>query len=172
MRQVLISDTSVLIDLGRCNCLTAAFRLPEVSFAVPEILYARELEDSEGPTLRALGLQIVALSSGELALASSYQERVKTISLPDSSALALARQRQLTLLTGDGPLRELARVEGVPIHGVLWLLDELERHAVVTATELLHGLSALKAHPRCRLPQSSVNERLARWRLAIKIGGE
>jgi hypothetical protein len=38
----------------------------------------------------------------------------------------LAKISGWTLLMGDGPLRELAKAEGVDCHGVLWLLDEFE----------------------------------------------
>lgn len=39
---ILVSDTSVLIDLERGHFLDACFRLP-FEFAVPDLLYRREL---------------------------------------------------------------------------------------------------------------------------------
>jgi hypothetical protein len=39
---VLVSDTSVLIDLERGNLLETTFNLP-VTLAVPDLLYAQEL---------------------------------------------------------------------------------------------------------------------------------
>lgn len=57
---ILVSDTSVLIDLERGGLLEPAFScgLPMV---VPDLLYARELEADTGPFLRTLGLGVVAL---------------------------------------------------------------------------------------------------------------
>ena len=37
-----------------------------------------------------------------------------------------------SLLTGDRHLRAAAEQEGVPVHGTLWLLDEMVRLAVVS----------------------------------------
>jgi hypothetical protein len=45
--KILVSDTSVLIDLERGGLLVSCFRLP-FEFAVPDLLYARELKDFGG----------------------------------------------------------------------------------------------------------------------------
>ena len=45
--KVLVSDTSVLIDLDRGSLVEATFRLP-VEFTVPDLLYERELKDHGG----------------------------------------------------------------------------------------------------------------------------
>ena len=44
MQQVLVSDTSVLIDLKRGSLLEASFRLA-FRFVVPDLLYERELKN-------------------------------------------------------------------------------------------------------------------------------
>lgn len=50
---VVVSDTSVLMDLERGSLLEAAFRLPPFAFAVPDLLYERELKAKGGSGLRA-----------------------------------------------------------------------------------------------------------------------
>ena len=57
---ILVSDTSVLIDLERGELLNHAFACG-LTMVVPDLLYARELESDNGPLLRKLGLGIVAL---------------------------------------------------------------------------------------------------------------
>jgi len=52
--------------------------------------------------------------------------RAPILSVPDSFALALAKERAWTLVIGDGDLCELATGENVDCHGVLWLLDRME----------------------------------------------
>ena len=47
---VLVSDTSVLLDLERGALLEASFRLP-FRFTVPDLLYERELKDWRGAEL-------------------------------------------------------------------------------------------------------------------------
>ena len=52
--QVLVSDTSVLIDIERASLTARLFDLP-YDFVVPDILYEAELLDWMGPDLIDLG---------------------------------------------------------------------------------------------------------------------
>ena len=56
--KVLVSDTSVLIDLDRGSLVEPAFRLP-FAFAVPDLLYERELKTHGGMDYIRLGLCVV-----------------------------------------------------------------------------------------------------------------
>jgi len=69
---VLVSDTSVLIDLERGELLEACFQLP-YALAVPDLLFERELADNIGPDLIALGLQVESLDSEGVVLAQAYR---------------------------------------------------------------------------------------------------
>ena len=158
--QVLVSDTSVLIDLDRGALLTASFRLP-YRFAVPDLLYRQELESWIGEELIKLGLSVEALDGNGVYNALAYRQRVRALSFPDCFALALAQTRSWILLSGDSDLRQLAAIEGVACHGVLWLLDEMRVAAVASNRELHDGLTAMAAHPRCRLPRPEIRRRLA-----------
>jgi len=74
LMRVLVSDTSVLIDLERGNLLEAAFRL-SCDLAVPDLLYRRELRDQNGPALIAMGLRVEELDSEGIGLAQTYRSR-------------------------------------------------------------------------------------------------
>ena len=63
----------------------------------------------------------------------------------------------------DGELRSLALKEQLTLHGVLWLLDECEKHNAASVTQLSAGLNAIASHPRCRLPRKEISERLTKW---------
>src|SRR5258708_3018912 len=132
---IMVSDSSVLIDLERCVLLRACFSLPEV-FAVPDLLYKRELRDFNGPELVAMGLQVLARDSPDVALGQSYKSRNRRLSDPDTFALALAKTGSHTLLTGDGDLRAFAHEEKVECHGVLWVFDHVEQEAVLGPADL------------------------------------
>ena len=157
--KVLVSDTSVLIDLDRGSLVEPTFRLP-FEFTVPDLLYERELKAHGGPDLIRLGLRVEELDGDEVSIALGYLRRRRSLSLPDSFALALAKTNAWTLLSGDRGLRELAEEEGVACHGVLWLLDRILEHRVIDRSELYAGLDKIAAHPRCRLPRAEVRKRL------------
>ena len=163
MSTILVSDTSILVDLERGGFLDCCFRLP-FTFAVPDMLYRRELAADGGAELMARGLRVEELSGPELALAQQVRGERPKLSLPDAYAYALAAGRGWTILTGDGELRALAEAYQVQFSGVLWLLDQCFEGKVVEAVLLVQGLELIATHPRCRLPRAEIDIRLVRYR--------
>ena len=141
---VLVSDTSVIIDLERSGLLKSAFSL-QVEFAVPDLLFERELRANGGDELLALGLRIVSLEPAVVEVAQAYYKDRTVLALPDCFALALAQSHGWVLLSGDGPLRKLAAGASVECHGVLWLFDWMERDSILTLGELHAALTRLTA---------------------------
>jgi hypothetical protein len=159
---VLISDTSVVIDLERAELLEQVFALP-YRFVVPDALYEKEIKDYGGERLCALGLEIRVLTGEQVSEAQRLRSLERRISIHDSYALSLAKAEAAILLAGDMAMRRLAEAEEVRCHGVLWVFDRLEEHQVVGAAALHAGLSRVVAHPRCWLPKEEVNQRLKRY---------
>lgn len=97
MSVVLVSDTSVLVDLHRGSVLDIALELP-YDFAVPDLLFDRELRTWDGPAL-AGRLNVLVLDAAGVELATGYRRTDPRLSLPDAFALALAKMGGHTLLT-------------------------------------------------------------------------
>jgi len=163
---ILVSDTSVLIDVERGSFLEVIFSLP-YEFAVPDVLYHREMEGDWGARLVALGLRVEEVSKEGVSNALRYRTQRRVLSVPDSFALALAKEREWPLLTGDNQLRELAAGENVECHGVLWLLDRMEEAGTPGLQALHDGLAALAGHRRCRLPRREITIRIERYRAKL-----
>ena len=159
---VLVSDTSVLIDLERGGLLEAAFSCG-LTMVVPDLLYERELEVENGMLLRALGLGVLALTPDEVAYAQQIRAEQSALSLPDVFALSCALRPDHMLVTGDKLLRAEAERRRCPVSGLLWFLDQMEASGQVGSALLLEGLLRITAHPRCRLPKAEVKARLARY---------
>lgn len=159
---VLVSDTSVVIDLERALLIEHVFALP-YRFVVPDALYEKEFREYGGERLLALGLQVRLLSGEQLTEAQRLRTLERRISIHDSYALSLAKAEAAILLAGDAAMRRLAEAEEVRCHGVLWVFDRLEEHRVVDAAALHVGLSRVIAHPRCWLPRDMVDQRLRRY---------
>ena len=158
---VLVSDTSVVIDLERAEIIEHVFALP-YRFIVPDALYEQELKDYGGKRLIAKGLQVRVLTGAQMQEAQRLRTVERRISIHDSYALSLAKAEAAILLAGDATMRRLAEAEGVRCHGVLWVFDQLEDREVIAKVLIHQALVRLAAHPRCRLPQDEINLRLAR----------
>lgn len=161
MPLVLVSDTSVLVDLQRGGVLEVALRLP-YDFAVPDLLFERELRMWDGPALDG-SVAVLALEPDGVELANRYRRADTRLSLPDAFALALAKQSGHTLLAADASLCAMAESERVECHGVLWVLDEIARCGLAPLGTLHAALTAISEHRRCRLPRSEIRKRLEEW---------
>jgi hypothetical protein len=159
---ILVSDTSVLIDLERGGLLEPAFSCG-LTMVVPDLLYERELEANNGPLLRRLGLGVVALVPDEVSFAQQLRKEQPGLSLPDCFALTCARRPDHALVTGDKLLRTQAQSQQCTVYGLLWILDQMVSSGRVGASVLHEGLTRISNHPRSRLPASEVRARLQRW---------
>jgi|ERR1039457_1302466 hypothetical protein len=159
---ILVSDTSVLIELERGGLLEPAFSCG-LTMVVPDLLYQKEIEEENGPYLRSLGLGVVSLTPDEVELAQAIRVQRPSLSLPDCFALSCALRQDHLLVTGDMKLRKEAATRNAQVCGLLWVLDQMEACGNFSFTLLHEGLSKISAHKRCRLPKEEVKAQLVRW---------
>ena len=157
----LVMDTSIVIDLERAGLLDAAFSYGWVVL-VPDLLYEKELAENGGPYLRSLGLGVVELAPEEVEVAQQMKAARRTLSLADCFAAACAMREESILLCGDANLRAESEARGVEVHGLLWLLDQMEAHGAAVS-QLFEGLQRVANHRNCRLPKNEVADRMKRW---------
>jgi predicted nucleic acid-binding protein len=154
---VLISDTNIIIDLEEGHILKELFSLP-FSFAVPDILYFEELENSH-EYLLDYGLLLQELSIHSLKEVTTIIEKYPKPSRNDCFALMLAKQEQCPLLTGDEDLRSAAREEGVACMGTLWVVEHMVQYDIITKKTAFNAYQEMKNRKR-RLPWNDAFNRL------------
>ena len=160
--QVLVSDSSVLIELAKRELIDRMFRL-RFSFAVPDLLFHQELIDlgrDDRRDLVGMGLRVEGLEPDRVATAIAYQDRRRALSLVDCFALALAHHHGYTLLTEDRRMRAFAQDESIPHHDLMWIVDEMQQAAMLTASQVIAVLEAMHQDPRCPVPKQELTRRL------------
>ena len=160
--QVLVSDSSVLIELSKRDLLDRMFRL-RFPLAVPDLLFHEELIDlgrHDRQDLVRMGLRVEGLDAGGVATAIAYQGRRRALSLVDCFALALAHHRGYTLLTEDRRMRVFAQDEGIPQHDILWIIDQMQQAAILTTSQVVAALEGMHQDPRCPVPKQELARRL------------
>lgn len=158
---ILVSDTSVLIDLEKGGLLEAIFALG-LSLVVPDYLYDKELKDANGPYLRTLGLGVLELSPQELEAVQELKMLSKGLSTPDCFALICALRKNHKLITGDRLLKQEAVAKQVEVYGLFWLLDILE-NAGASYDLLYEALEKISNDVKCSLPKIEIKARLDKW---------
>ena len=168
MDRVAVQDANILIDLERAQLLDVWFQLGIETHTTAFI--TRELRRGNHHVVLsyvAAG-QIIShdLEAGEVAAMVTLQRTIGAgLSLNDCSVLYLAERMGALLLTGDGALREAGRLQRVPVHGTLWIMDQLVAMGLIGTAIAATKLEALVSDGR-RLPKDACTERIERWRSA------
>lgn len=163
--QIVISDSSCLIDLHKAQLLVEMVALP-FTFAIPQPLFDDELDSitpEEKQQLVELGMQIITLPGDQVTTAQGYYNQFRRVSLYDYFALVVAESTQDAILfTGDSALRNLAAEKNIETRGVLWAVDMLDHHEVVDKPRLISVLEQFQADPLVWLPEKEIKIRLRR----------
>ena len=154
---VLISDANILIDLEVGGIIEGMFDLP-YEFITPDILFEQELRRNHAHLLN-LGLRLGELTGESMMYAYELNAQNSQPSLNDAFALALAKQQNCPLLTGDLNLRKMAESEAVIVKGTLWLVEQLVIHSVISVEVALSAYDQMANHCR-RLPFDMAKKRI------------
>jgi predicted nucleic acid-binding protein len=168
--QLVVSDSSCLIDLRKGGLLSTTLLLP-FQFVVALPLIAAELHgftEGDWKDLKARGLNIVDLGAQEVKRAFELKSAHASLSPYDCFSLALAESNPGSiLLTGDRQLRHRALSLNVEVHGVLWVADQIERAGKLPMSDLLDALERWAADPLVFLPKAQLVTAIERLRKAL-----
>lgn len=156
---VVVSDASVLIDIEHGELTHAMFSLPW-QFAVPDVLFAEELEERHSHLLQ-FGLIVRTLSSDLLTEVYSLRQQFARTSVNDLLALMLAKDEKCQLLTGDKALREVATKLNVEVRGTIWLVDQMMKQQKIDVEIASVGFQLMR-ESGSRLPWNEVENVLVK----------
>lgn len=161
MSTTAITDACICLDIwyGR---LLPHLHLPGVQWVIPDVIAATELKRPPREVFEQAGMAIAAATGAEVSEVYRLRPTYKKLSTGDLFALVLAKRPNSLLLSGDGDLRAAAVAEGVEVHGVIWLLEQLEAQHL-PAAQLAAALEAMLKHG-ARLPPEACATRLKKWR--------
>lgn len=162
---LLVNDAGILIDLLQADLIGPFFQM-ENEFHITDFVRAEVQEKNvyhldtfiqNGKLIkRTFGFE-------ELVQIQLLEEKHHALSIPDCSCLYLAEILSATLLTGDGALRRIAGQNNIPVHGILWVFDELVKQNLIsprTAHQKMKKMMSLNP----RLPVDECNKRLIKWK--------
>lgn len=166
--RVVISDSSVLIDLAKAQLIESTLALP-YEFVIPDVIFADELIDLrhyEKEQLLELGFKTGSLTGEQVETVFKYGVSYKPLTANDCFALVLAETiAEAILLTGDGDLRKTAHRHKVETHGIIWLCEQMRECQTVEDKILLVALEALRDDPRSRIPRKELSRLIEQLRV-------
>lgn len=160
--KLLITDTSIWIDLIKRGLLDAFFELPFSIYAV-DFVRDNEVIGVNWSTLAEKGLQLIELSPSEILDLYNLKQAQPCTSLPDIASYVAAIKINGILLTGDKALRSFAE-ERLEVHGLLWVIDLFVHYQILTPEDASICLELMLRDPNTRLPKDECTKRINKWR--------
>lgn len=168
MEKIVVNDTNVFIDLYSVGLLEEFFSLPwEVH--TTELVMLELLREGQSETVKQYKddgrLHIPTLEGKDMVSIGQLKilhEGKTNVSIADSSVWYYAKQNNYILLTGDRKLRKVSVIDGVEVHGIIYVFDNLVDAGIITKADAAQKLKDLhNINPR--LPQDAIAERLKLW---------
>lgn len=155
------SDTNIWLDFDVISRTDLPFRLPYTYIMYREALRKEIVSPPKLlDELKRLGLEGVELTIEELMYADGLADIYKKLSGYDRIALAIAKHRNILLVTGDNALRKAAIKEDVQVIGTIGILDKLYEGGYINSIEYRYCLEGLLRHKERRLPKEELEKRL------------
>lgn len=154
-------DSSVLFSLNDGNVLDILWDL-HLSWCTTDLILA-EWETEDTDALIRSGLAVISLSDEDIAEIFRISPQYRKIKPSDLSLFLHGSQHgDCIVITGDKRLRALCEGAGIPVHGVLWILDLIHDRGLLSRPDLIQALNAMIERGNY-LPEPDCKERVDRW---------
>jgi len=158
-----VADTSILIDLWNGGLIRPL--LGSISrVLVPDLLVAEfSMDSSQFQAMQAWGLRTEPLTGNELADSMAMAASRTQVSVYDCSTVVLADRERVAVATSSfRHIPDLAASRGVECLGVLRIVDQLVRQAIVSPPDAACALQTM-LRTGSYLPAEKCDRRIRRW---------
>lgn len=172
MEKIVVNDTNIFIDLYKIGLLEEMFSLPweihTTRLVLVEIIREGQLE-SVNQYVTDGRLHIPVLNETEMKTIAEMKLEYSTktnVSITDCSVWYYALKNKFTLLTGDRKLKSISALNGVEVHGTIYIFDKMVEHKILTPVMAADKLELLYRINH-RLPKSEIDQRIKLWRSSL-----
>jgi rRNA-processing protein FCF1 len=169
MKKIVVNDTNVFIDLYEVGLLEQFFSLPWDVHTTDFVMLELQKEGQHETVARYKTdkrLVVPVFEAKEmLEIGNLFQQNMNrtNVSLTDCSVWYYAKVNNYILLTGDRKLRTTSILDGVEVHGVIYVFDALVEFNMISrqvAVEKLQQLYVINP----RLPKEEIEKRINLWK--------
>ena len=172
MKKIVVNDTNVFIDLYEVGLLEEFFSLPWEVHTTDFVMLELQREGQHETVAKYKAdkrLVVPVFEAKEMSeIGNLYQQNMNrtNLSLTDCSVWYYAKVNNYILLTGDRKLRTTSVLDGVEVHGVIYVFDALVEFNMISrqvAVEKLQQLYIINS----RLPKEEIDKRINLWKAEI-----
>lgn len=158
MERKIINDANILIDLLKIEIFDVFMLLPYEMYITDFVLEELKVY-SQKSTVENSSITIVTSSEDEIIDMVGLNSKCLQLSIEDCSVWYHAKKLGAGVITGDGKLRKQIRKDGIEVHGIIAVIDELVKYGLLSPSESAKKLCNLKQiNPR--LPIDEIDNRI------------
>jgi hypothetical protein len=161
---IAVTDANIFIDLIQLDLIAYLFEIDYEVHVTREVI--DQLNEDQfvrlDPFVQNKSLSVYDFSAAEIE-AIHLADAPRALEFADKTVVFLALRLEATVLTGDGPLRKFCILKGLPVKGILWLLDTFLATGQITRPIAYEKLKTLVGF-NGRLPKEQCLERLDLWK--------
>ena len=166
MMKVVINDANILIDLVKLKLIEHFSKLPFELYTT-DVVYEEIIISQKKPVtlLHEQGLiNIIEIEESSKDYNGIYNLLIKSngLSFEDCSVWFYSKQKQGTLLTGDGLLRKCASKDEIEVRGIIYVFDELVKYNIIDHETAIKKIKELYSF-NTRLPKKEIDYRINLW---------
>ena len=159
-----VTDANIFIDLFELKLLSLFFDLDLEIYTTQEVLLECDKIQRERLQLFIKNKKLIVKNiSDKEALEMETMTFNKGLSEPDKSVLFVAKNQNGMVVSGDKLIRKWCQKNKIEVHGILWVLDEMNQAQLITSKEAIEKLETL-LQLNFWLPTNAANELLEKWR--------
>lgn len=159
-----VIDANIFIDLFDLGLLSLFFLLKLNFHTTKEVLLEcrKALRHQLQHFIDQGKLTIQAIADHEVNAMKTMNFN-RGLSEPDKSVLFVAHKENGMVVSGDKLVRKWCRQNQLEVHGILWVLDQMEQTKLLSTKEAISKLEAL-LEINFWLPVDAANELLEKWK--------
>lgn len=146
-------DTNIIIDAFSADLLT---HFNFSAFFISQVVFKEEI-NKQIHNLDKDDFNIINESMDELIMAQDLKSSNKNISFYDALNLAIAKERNMVLVTGDQNWLKFAIQKGVTCVGTLKVIEVLFENEIISGDECIESLEKIKLDKKRRIPSNLIN---------------
>lgn len=162
---VVVTDTSIWIDLKKCGLIRIFFELPYL-ICTSDFIKEYESAGVIWEDLERQGLQFIGLGGDESVELYNLKKIYSGPSLPDIASYLVARKLNGILLTGDKSLRNLAG-KALEVHGFLWVMNQMVIGKRLPPILAIEKLEQIMQDDEFFVPRDLCMDQIRIWRKII-----
>lgn len=162
MKKIVLNDTNIIIDLMSINMFDSLIRLPWEVHITDMVKTELEHEDQIVMAEKAIERGCLLVDSfsgeevGEIHERHEFIQKTTNLSICDCSVWYASEKHHYTVLTGDKKLRNVVEKYGIEVHGILYVIEEMQNANLLSPSDVVDILDRLQ-NSKSRLPQNAID---------------